>query len=73
MPERVGLHRLIERLTDSAMGERCCYDRDRYDHQPFVPKNESEKPGYRIKKLSADERETLSKAKAKDFNWRGFK
>lgn len=69
--KRIGLHRLIDRITDNAMIESCLHGRaNGIKHRPL---KKSDMPGYRIQQLSADEREALKEATSKDFSWRGFK
>jgi hypothetical protein len=73
----VGLHRLIDKITDNAMCEGSrnipsCYN----SSMPGTkrgPLSKSDMPGYRIMQLSHDEREVLTHAKAEDFSWRGFR
>lgn len=72
MNKRIGLHRLIERITTNAMIEATCSCRPACDRKRG-PLMTYEMPGYRIKQLNPDEREALSHAKASDFSWRGFK
>lgn len=69
--KRVGLHRLIDRLTSNALMEAVCSCRPASDHKKG-PLMTYEMPGYRIKQLSPEERKALSHAKTKDFSWRGF-
>ena len=73
MTKKVGLHRLIERLTDNAMMESLICSSNRGNGEKFRPLHRQDMPGYRIQQLSPDEREVLSTATEKDFSWRGFK
>lgn len=70
---RVGLHRLIEKITSNAMMESFISSTSRGNGEKHRPLQKCDMPGYRIKQLSQEEREALSHAKASDFNWRGFK
>lgn len=71
--KRVGLHRLIDRITSNAMMESYLHYSNRSNGEKRRPLSTSDMPGYRIKQLSPDEREALSHATSKDFGWRGFK
>jgi len=70
--KKVGLHRLIDKITSNALTERVCSTNPAsgMKHRPL---STVDMPGYRIKQLNPDEREALSHAKAEDFSWRGFK
>lgn len=74
--KRIGLHRLIDKITDNVMSEGS-RNIPRYNSSmPGVkrrPLSKSDMPGYRIMQLTQDEREVLSCAKTEDFRWRGFK
>jgi hypothetical protein len=67
--KRVGLHRLIEKLTDNALNECAATGRG----EKRRPLSKSDMPGYRITQLNLEEREALSHAKPEHFSWRGFK
>ena len=69
MTRKIGLHRLIECLTDNAMCESALSGTG----EKRRPLQKSDMPGYRIQQLCPEEREALSKATAEDFSWRGFK
>lgn len=74
--ERVGLHRLIDRITNNAMCEGSLNMHSVSSSMPAEkrrPLSGSGMPGYRIAQLSPIERKVLSQAKPKDFSWRGFK
>jgi hypothetical protein len=68
--KRIGLHRLIERITTDAGIESIIRNRNRPSYRP---RSKDDMPGYRIMQLKPEEREALSHATAKDFSWRGFK
>ena len=71
--KRIGLRRLIERITDNAMMESFLCVSNRSNGEKRRPLRESDKPGYRIQQLHPDERATLKTATSNDFTWRGFK
>lgn len=74
--ERVGLHRLIDRIANNAM---CEGSRNMHSVNSSMPAekrrplSKSNMPGYRIAQLSPAEHKVLSQAKPEDFSWRGFK
>jgi hypothetical protein len=74
--ERIGLRRLIDRITDDAMCEGSRNMHSTSSSMPAEksrPLSKSDMPGYRIAQLSPAERKVLSMAKPEDFGWRGFK
>lgn len=71
--KRIGLHRLIDRITTNAMMERSIHNGSRSCGKRFIPQWAEDMPGYRIQQLAPEEREALSHAKAEDFSWRGSK
>lgn len=71
--KKVGLHRLIDRLTSRAMSESLLCSSNRGNGEKHRPLKTSDMPGHLIKQLKPEERKALSKAKAEDFSWRGFK
>lgn len=71
--KRIGLHRLIERIITRAMMESFLSSSNRGNGEKHRPLERCDMPGYRIKQLKPEERETLSRAKSEDFSWRGFK
>lgn len=70
---KVGLHRLIDKITSNAMMESVISSSSRANGEKHRPLSPSDMPGYRIQQLYPEEREALSHATAKDFSWRGFR
>lgn len=73
MAEKVGKHKLIERLTERAMMESVLCSTNRSNGEKHRPLRGRDLPGKVIEGLSAEEREALKSAKGEDFGWRGFK